>query len=73
MGLRPRDQENRIREIRNKLHDADRCPTPTGALMLLKEAADQLTILINLQTTQKGNGHETEADPGRQTPVKTPG
>ena len=70
MVLRPRERENRIREIRTVLLKASRADTPTGALRLIKEAAAQLVLLIQLETTE-GEDSETETDPGRAARAET--
>lgn len=72
MVLQQRLREIRVREIRVKLLEATRSPTPTGALLLLKEAASQLTILIRIET-EGGNFDETETGQGHKTTVETPG
>ncbi len=70
MVLRPREREIRVREIRNKLLEATRVDTPTGALICLREAADQLTILIKLET-REGETCETETGTGLPQKVET--
>jgi hypothetical protein len=59
MVLRPKEREIRVREIRNTLLIATRAQTPSGALKLLREAADQLTVLLKLET---GGETANEAD-----------
>jgi len=71
MVLKPKQRELRVREIRSTLLDATRAATPTGALLKLKEAAEQLTILIRLET--EGGPSETETDPHHKArPPVTP-